>query len=163
MSRPLFTTGTRSTRRGLRSRLGAVTALSAAIGFGALAALSPGVGAATPSSAVKVVVLTNASNGTTTLVTKGEEVKVQLHTNGYRWTEASVVNASPVAVLQKISGHVSLDGASTTTFLVVGYGSASLRAVGNPNCLQHGCALPSILWTANVVSPVIDPPGPAAA
>jgi hypothetical protein len=157
MSRPL------STNPICRNRLGAVTVLIATLGLGALAALPAGADAAAPVSAAKVVVLTNASNGTTTLVTKGEEVAVQLHTNGYQWTEASVVNASPVAVLRQVYGHVSTDGSSTTVFLVVGYGSATLRAVGNPKCLQYGCALPSILWTANVVSPVLDPPGPAAA
>lgn len=157
MSRPLSTTRTR------RNRLGAVTVLTATLGLGALGALPAGAGGSAPASAPKVVVLTNASNGTTTLVTKGEEVAVALHTNGYQWTEASVVNASPVAVLRQISGHVSSNGSSTTIFLVVGYGSATLQAVGNPNCLKNGCAQPSILWSATVVSPVLDPPGPVAA
>jgi len=140
-------------------------ALTAVVGLGTLAVLPANAGAAAPSAtgAVKVVVLTNSSNGTTTLVTKGEEVVVRLTSDGYRWTKASVVNASAVPVLRFVSGHVAPDGSSSTTFLVVGYGSAALRAVGNPKCLPSGCALPSLLWTANVVSPVIDPPPPTAA
>jgi hypothetical protein len=141
------------------------SALTAVVGLGALAVL-PATAAAGTSSATgvtKVVVLTNSSNGTTTLVTKGEEVVVRLTSDGYDWTEAFVVNASAGTVLRFVSGHVAPDGSSTTTFLVVGYGSAALRAVGNPKCLQHGCAIPSRLWAANVVSPVIDPLPPIAA
>jgi hypothetical protein len=134
------------------------------VGLGALAVL-PGTAATSAAAATgvtKVVVLTNSSNGTTTLVTKGEEVVVRLTSDGHNWTEASVVNASAVVVLRFVSGHVAPDGSSVTTFLVVGYGSAALRAVGNPKCLQRGCAIPSVLWTANVVSPVIDPLPPTA-
>lgn len=131
-------------------------ALTAVLALGAGAALtSAGAGAAT--STPNKVVLTNSSNGTTTLATKGEEVVVQLTSDGYRWTEASVVNASANVVLEKISGHVYANGSSTTTFLVVGYGSATLQAVGNPKCLANGCALPSVLWSANIASPVVDP------
>ena len=137
--------------------------LTALLGLGALAAApATGTAGAAPQP-TKVVVLTNASNGTTTVATKGEEVVVQLATNGYRWTEASVVNATANVVLQKLSGHVYPNGSSTTTFLVVGYGLASLRAVGNPKCAASGCLLPSLLWRANISSPVVDPPGPAAA
>jgi hypothetical protein len=139
--------------------------VTAVVGLGALAVLpaTAATGAPTATSTAKVVVLTNSSNGTTTLVTKGEEVVVKLTSDGYDWTEASVVNASAVAVLRFLSGHVAPDGSSSTKFLVVGYGSAALRAVGNPKCLQQGCAIPSVLWTANVVSPVIDPLPPTAA
>ena len=48
----------------------------------------------------KKVVLTNASSGTTTVVTKGEDVVVKLSSPGFEWTEASVLSASPVAVLR---------------------------------------------------------------
>jgi hypothetical protein len=111
-------------------------------------------------------VLTNASSGTTTVVTKGEEVVVKLSSPGFRWTEASVESASPVAVLEKLSGHVSSDGSSVTTFEVVGYGAASLQAVGSATCPTSstgGTCIPlSIVWQANVISPVVDPPPPAA-
>ena len=135
--------------------------LTALLGLGALAA-APATGTAGAAPQPTKVVLTNASNGTTTIATKGEEVVVQLASNGYRWTEASVMNASANVVLQKLSGHVYANGSSTTTFLVVGYGLASLQAVGNPKCAASGCLLPSILWSANIASPVVDPPGPAA-
>ena len=89
---------------------------------------------------------------------------MRLSSDGFRWTEASIPNATAEVVLRKISGHVSPDGSSTTTFLVVGYGEATLRAVGDAKCSRTGACIPvSILWSANVVSPVVDPPGPAAA
>jgi hypothetical protein len=112
------------------------------------------------------VVLTNASSGTTTVVTKGEEVVVTLSSPGFRWTESSVMSANLAAVLKELSGHVSSTGSSVTTFEVVGYGAASLQAVGSSTCTAGsagGTCIPiSILWQANVDSPVIDPPPPAA-
>ena len=89
-----------------------------------------------------IVVLTNASNGTSSVVAKGDLVVVKLASEGYRWTEASVVNASPEAVLQKESGRMFHDGSSVTTFLVVGYGDAALQARGRSKVhrlgLRHG-------------------------
>ena len=114
----------------------------------------------------KKVVLTNASSGTTTVVTKGEDVVVKLSSPGFEWTEASVLSASPVAVLKKLSGHVSADGSSVTKFEVVGYGTASLEAIGNATCTAStsgGACVPiSVLWRANLTSPVVDPPLPSS-
>ena len=115
----------------------------------------------------KKVVLTNASSGTTTVVTKGEDVVVKLSSPGFEWTEASVLSASPVAVLKKLSGHVSADGSSVTKFEVVGYGTASLEAIGNATCTAStsGGAWRRphlVLWRANLTSPVVDPPLPSS-
>ena len=124
-----------------------------------------GAGAASTVRQNKVV-LTNASSGTTTVVVKGEDVVVKLSSPGFEWTEASVLSASPVAVLKKLSGHVSPDGSSVTKFEVVGYGTASLEAIGNATCTAStagGACIPiSVLWQANVASPVVDPPPPSS-
>lgn len=142
--------------------LTSAAALATCIG----AASSEGVAGAASTVQQKKVVLTNASSGTTTVVTKGEEVVVKLSSPGFQWSEASVMSASPVAVLKKLSGHVSADGSSVTKFEVVGYGTASLEAIGNATCKAStavGACIPiSILWQANVASPVVDPPLPSA-
>lgn len=109
--------------------LTSAAALAACLG----AMSSQGVAGAAATVQQKQVVLTNTSSGTTTVVTRGEEVVVKLSSPGFRWTEASVMSASPVAVLKKLSGHVSADGSSVTKFQVVGYGTASLEAIGNAN------------------------------
>ncbi len=141
--------------------LGAVTL---AFGTAGLLVGPATVGAATPSptaTAAVTKVLTNASNGTTTVVTKGWRVVVKLSSrDGYAWTEASVVNASPEVVLKKVSGHISRNGSSTTTFAVAGYGSATLVATGTATCTGTVCVPLSINWSANVESVVLDPPGP---
>lgn len=142
--------------------LTSATALAACLG----SASSPGgAGAASPVRQSKVV-LTNASAGTTTVVTKGEDVVVKLSRPGFRWTEASVLSASPAAVLKKLSGHVSANGSSVTKFEVVGYGTASLEAIGNAICTastaRAACTPISILWQANLASPVVDPPLPSS-
>ncbi len=126
------------------------------------------LGGAGAASAVRQdkVVLTNASSGTTTVVTKGEDVVVKLSRPGFKWTEASVMSASPVSVLKKLSGHVSADGSSVIKFEVVGYGTASLEAIGNAICAAStaggACTPISILWQANLTSPVVDPQLPSS-
>src|SRR3984957_19453523 len=117
-----------------RSLLAAGATLLAA-GAGALT-VSPLAGSVAGASTMSVqrVILTNQSNGSTTIVTKGERVVVKLHSAGFTWTEASVINASPEVVLKKVSGHVSSGGSSVTKFLVVGYGSVSLQATGTAQC-----------------------------
>ncbi len=84
---------------------------------------SAGVAGAASTVQPHRVVLTNTSSGTTTVVTKGEEVVEKLSSPGFRWTEAAVVSASPAAVLERLSGHGSSDGSFVTTFEVVGYGT----------------------------------------
>jgi hypothetical protein len=53
-----------------------------------------------------------------------------------------------------------------TTFEVVGYGTASLRAVGTAtrpgSAAGTACIQLSVLWQASVSSPVVDPPLPSA-
>ena len=108
-------------------------------------------------------ILTNTSNGTTTIVTRGEQVVVKLSSQGFDWTEASVINASSELVLKKESGHVSSGGTSVTKFLVVGYGTATLQATGSAKCASGPVCDPlSVTWSANIVAPVQDPPSPAA-
>ncbi len=146
-------------------RLFPAAVLAASVGIWVLAVPA---GASSPSASNArhqgVVVLTNSSNGTSTVVAKGDLVVVKLASDGYRWTEASVVNASPEAVLQEESGHVFHDGSSLTTFLVVGYGQAALQARGRPECTTGSkCGTVVALWQASVVSPVVDPPRPDAA
>jgi hypothetical protein len=136
-----------------------------AAGTGALA-ISPADGSFAGASTTSAhrVVLTNQSNGSTTIVTKGEQVVVKLTSDGFDWTEASVINASAENVLMKESGHVSSGGSSVTKFLVVGFGSVTLQATGTEKCSTSAPVCDPVLahWSANVVSPVQDPP-PAAA
>jgi hypothetical protein len=110
------------------------------------------VGAA--ASPAVTTVLTNASNGKTVYVAKGFEVEVKLASDGFRWTEASVVNAGPEVVLQKLSGHVYANGSSVTTFLVVSYsGEATLEATGVKKCNNSPACTPIVtVWHANVIS-----------
>jgi hypothetical protein len=99
-------------------------------------------------------VLTNSSNGKTVYVVKGWQVEVKLSSDGFRWTEASVVNAGPEVVLQKLSGHVYADGSSTTLFLVVSYGGeVTLEATGVKKCSNNPACTPIVrVWRANVIS-----------
>lgn len=138
--------GSRLHRRPLAS-----AALAVAIGAGALLvaplALSAG---ATGASLPIYKVLTNASNGTTTVIPKGVQIEVKLSSHGFRWTEASVINAGPEAVLKFESGHVYANGSSTTTFLSVGYGEVTLAATGTPKCTTI-CPTVETVWHANVI------------
>jgi hypothetical protein len=112
------------------------------------------VGAGAATTAVTKV-LTNASNGTTVVVTKGFGVEVRLASLGFRWTEASVINAGPEAVLRFESGYVFPNGSSVTNFRVVGYGEATLRATGVKKCSDNPACTPVVVvWSANVVSRV---------
>ncbi len=136
-----------------------------AAGAGALA-ISPAGGslAGASTTSTQRVVLTNQSNGSTTIVTKGEQVVVRLKSDGFDWTEASVINASAENVLVKESGYVSSGGSSITKFLVVGYGTATLQATGTEKCSESPPVCDPLLthWSANVVAPAQDPPPPAA-
>src|SRR5580704_14794083 len=113
--RPVQRTGRRLRLvRGLPSTALAVVAS----GAGALA-ISPAAGcpAAASTPLAHRIVLRNQSNGSTTIVTKGEQVVVKLKSDGFDWTEASVINASAENVLVKESGHVSSGGSSITKFV----------------------------------------------
>ena len=150
-------------RRTARGRLLPATTLALITAGAGVFALSPEAGQlAGASAAAHRVVLTNTSNGTTTIVTQGEQVVVKLSSKGFDWTEASVINASSENVLEKESGHVSSGGTSVTKFLVVGYGTATLQATGTAKCSGPACDPLSVTWSANVDAPVQDPPSPAA-
>jgi hypothetical protein len=154
-------------RRANNPGFGAKVAVSALLVASAAAAPvaifgadTAGAAPVTP-SARPVVVLDNASNGTTVTVAKGEQVVVDL-TGGLRWSEASVEQGA-TSVLLKRSGEVSSNGSSVTTFVAAGSGSATLAATGRPNC-RPGAACPQFvaLWQANVVVPATDPRASAA-
>jgi predicted secreted protein len=148
----------------VRGRLLPTTTLVLLSAGAGVFALNPEAGRlAGASAAAHRVVLTNASNGTTTVVTQGEQVIVKLSSKGFDWTEASVIDASSEVVLKKESGHVSSGGTSVTKFLVVGYGTATLQATGTSKCASGPVCDPlSVTWSANVEAPVQDPPPPAA-
>jgi hypothetical protein len=132
--------------------------IAAGAGVLTVSPLAGPAASATTTSAGRVV-LTNESNGSTTVVTKGEQVVVKLHSDGFDWTEASVINASSEIVLKKESGHVSSRGSSVTKFLVVGYGSVALQASGTAKCSSDpACDPRSVTWSANVIAPAQDPP-----
>ncbi len=128
-------------------------------------------GASVPSAATvtapvsaKTVVLTNSSNGSSVLASKGELVVVKLSGDPLRWSEARAVPVTSAgsSVLVRVSGSTSTDGSSTTTFRVAQYGSAQVQATGTPICKPgKGCPQFVILWHATVVVPVLDPPGTA--
>jgi hypothetical protein len=137
-----------------RRRLWPAAALVAAVGACALLATpvvtTVGAGAASPTV---TKVLTNASNGTTVVVTKGFGVEVKLASDGFRWTEASVINAGPEVVLQFVSGHVNPNGSSVTDFRVVGYGEVTLLATGVKKCSHNPACTPTVkVWRADVIS-----------
>jgi hypothetical protein len=129
------------------------------ISLGAVLAVTTGAATArvTPPTAANTVILTNASNGSSVTATKGELVVVHLSTNHLRWSEAQVVESSPVLVF--VSGSTSATGASTTVFRVTNYGTAQLNALGYPICAAAGpCPQFVVLWHATVDVPVQDPP-----
>ena len=106
-----------------------------------------------------MIVLTNASNGSTVVAAKGDLVRVKLKaTDGVRWSEAYVVPGASVSPLVKKSGGVTSTGSSVTTFEVVGYGTAELEATGTPSCTGVVCPTYVLLWQATVDVPVVDPP-----
>jgi hypothetical protein len=152
-------------RRNLRPRpryLLPASALTLALSAGALL-VGPGAAGAAASTATTPAVtkvLTNASNGTTTVVTKGWTIVVNLSSSdGFAWTEASANNPTSHVVLEKVSGQISSNGSSTTTFDVVGHGRATLVATGNAKCSGGACVPLSVLWRANVKSIVRNPAG----
>ena len=162
MPRPRHRPEPREKRRPTRGRLLPTTALALISAGAGVFALSPEAGQLAAAAADRVV-LTNTGNGTTTIVTQGEHVVVQLRTKGFDWTEASVINASSELVLKKESGHASSGGTSVTKFLVVGYGTATLQATGTARCASGRVCDPlSVTWSANIVAPVQDPPSRAA-
>ena len=132
--------------------------------FGSIALVLPSTALAGTSVAKAptrgtTVLLTNSDNGKTVRAAKGDTVVVELKSDGVlRWSEASVAPSSTTSpVLVKTGGQVSPNGSSTTTFLVVGYGSARLDALGRPNCTSV-CPQYILLWQATVSVPVHDPP-----
>jgi hypothetical protein len=90
---------------------------------------------------MKVLVLTNRSEGHTFVATVGEEVVVTV-----------------------TGGRTFRNGDSITDFVAVGHGSVTLSATGYPICApgtDTGCPQFVVLWTAGVVVPVVDPPAPS--
>jgi predicted secreted protein len=163
MPRPFHRPEPGRRRRTARGRLIPAGTLALITAGAGVFALNPEGGQLAGAAAAQRVVLTNTSNGTTTIVTQGEQVVVKLSSKGFDWTEASVINASSELVLKKESGHVSSGGSSTTRFVVVGYGTASLQATGTAKCTGGSVCDPlSATWSANIVAPVQDPPSPAA-
>jgi hypothetical protein len=113
-----------------------------------------------PPTSSNTVILTNASNGSSVTVSKGDLVVVHLSSPKLRWSEAHVVESSPVLVL--VSGSTSTSGASTTVFRVANYGTAQLNALGSPVCAAASpCPTFVLQWQATVVVPVQDPPSRA--
>ena len=139
-------------------------AISLVISVVAVTALGAGrVGASTSTAPVstKKVILTNSSNGSSVIATKGELVVVKLSGGQVRWSEAQAIQSNPVLV--RVSGSTSTTGSSKTTFRVANYGTAELDATGRPICNPAGgCPQYVLLWHATVVVPVVDPPAPAA-
>ncbi len=143
--------------------LAAALSLVATVIAGAATIASPHSATARAASG-STVVLTNSSNGSSVLALKGETVVVQLTGGPLRWSQAQALGAGgAAAVLVRVSGSVSPDGSSTTTFRVANYGMAQLRATGAPKC-RSGAPCPDyvVLWRASVIVPVVDPPAPAA-
>ena len=139
-------------------------AISLVISVVAVTALGAGrVGASTSTAPVstKKVILTNSSNGTSVIASKGELVVVELSGGSVRWSEAQAIQSTRVLV--RVSGSTSTTGSSKTTFRVANYGTAELDATGRPICNPAGgCPQYVLLWHATVVVPVVDPPAPAA-
>ena len=137
-----------------------VCASAAAAPVGLFGADAAGAAPVAP-TARPVVVLNNASNGTTVTVAKGEQVVVDL-AGGLRWSQATVEQGAS-SVLLKRSGEVSSNGSSVTTLVAAGSGTATLGATGRPSC-RPGAACPPFvaLWQASVVVPASDPRAAAA-
>jgi hypothetical protein len=130
------------------------------ISVGAVAALSVVSAAAstvpTPVS-TKTVILTNSSNGSSVVASKGELIVVELSGGKLRWSTAQAIQSTPVLVL--VSGSTSTTGSSTTVFRVANYGTAQINATGYPICAAGKvCPQFVVLWQATVVVPVVDPP-----
>ncbi len=138
--------------------------LGVAIGLAAPPALAPALASAATVPA-HTIVLTNASNGSSVVALRGDRVVVELTGGPLRWSEAGVA-PSPSGIppaLVRVSGSVSSTGSSRTVFRVVGYGAASLEAVGAPICAPVPiCPTFVVLWRAQVLVPVQDPPGGVA-
>lgn len=93
---------------------------------------------------------------------RGDTIVVTLMSKGWTlWSGTSVVSdqSTTPSVLVKIGGHVMADGTSKTTFRVVGYGSATLQALGRPDCApSYETACPDWIsvWETTVSVPVVD-------
>lgn len=145
---------------------GLLVSLLAVAAFGA-----GGVGAVPAAKsrlASKTVLLTNSSDGSTVLATPGDLIVVELAGGQLRWSEAQSGGppSTTPPVLERLSGSVSTDGSSTTTFRVVRYGLAEIDATGTPVCASvaavSACPQYVVLWHATVTVPVVDPPAPVA-
>jgi hypothetical protein len=112
-------------------------------------------------SASTTIVLTNASNGSTVLATKGDLVVVELTGGPLQWSEAQAIESSPVLV--RLSGGTTPTGSSTTTFEVESDGTATVEATGTPICspataaAATACPQYILLWRATVDVPQVDP------
>lgn len=137
---------------------GVALALSLAA-FGTVGAVSAGAKAKPKStSASTTIVLTNSSNGSTVLATKGDDVVVKLAGGPLRWSEAQAIESSPVLV--RLSGGTTISGSSTTTFEVESDGTATVEAAGTPICsvaTATACPQYVLLWRATVDVPQVDP------
>ena len=136
---------------GLGVGVSALVAGSGATGIAAATTVTPPV--------ARKVTLTFASDGTTVLATKGEQVVVKLSGHGLRWSPAQAIQTTPV--LRLVSEGTTTTGASITVFQVVNYGTAELDATGTSICpTAKACPTFVLLWHASVVVPVVDPPTP---
>ncbi len=149
--------------RKFRSALGAVAVGIALAGIAV--PLAAGGSAAATISPPRTIVLTNASDGSTVIAFRGGLVVVDLTGGPLRWSEAQVAPSPTGSVpsLVRVSGSVSSTGSSRTIFKVVAYGTAQLDALGTPVCGRvPACPMFVLLWHAQVVVPVKDPPPPVA-
>ncbi len=129
--------------------IGLVGSVLAAAVLGAGCAATPTV---TRPVSTKLVTLTNSSNGSSVVASKGELVVVQLSEGPLQWSEAQAVQSTPVLV--RVSGSTSTTGSSMTTFRVANHGRVELKATGRPICGSGGaCPQYVLLWHVTVVVP----------
>ena len=111
-------------------------AVAAAVGlavFGATSSTTTTPTTTARTTAPTVLVLTGSADRTTVVASRGGRVEVRLApTAAVHWSEASVTSGPWVLV--RTSGRIAPDGASVTTFAVVGSGTAELGATGRPVC-----------------------------
>jgi hypothetical protein len=131
--------------------------LSGAVSAGASASPAPH-----GQSSSKTVVVTNSGDGSNVLVNKGDLLVVKLSGQHLRWSVATgnPSTSAATAMLRPVSATTSSNGSSKTVFEVQNFGEEQIQAVGTSRCATtKPCPAFALLWHANVVSPVIDPPG----
>lgn len=111
------------------------------------------------------VVLTNASNGSSVTVGRGEQVTVQLTGSlgagtQWNWSLPALSNAGVLTLVSEAQHGIY----TTAVYRATGFGSTRVTSLEacHVTAPGHACPLYVLLWSVGVNVVVLDPPPPTA-